>query len=101
MKSILDINSTKKQLAKLTKPIRTHHVLIAFIIITGIIAYTLYTVNNVLSQPSDEQYTAEQQKNAISTKFDEDTIDKVNKLKNRQENSSNELPPGRINPFTE
>lgn len=98
---MIDIKNIQKKVAKSLRPIATHHIFIVFVFVISFIAYTLYTVDSVLSQPPDAQYASDQQSEAISTKFDEKTIDKVNMLKNRQENSSTELPTGRINPFTE
>lgn len=78
-----------------------HHAFIAFVVIMGYMIYTVYSINSILSQTDDTTYRAEQLNKASSYNFDTETIDKIKKLKSRQQSSEVGLPSGRINPFTE
>jgi hypothetical protein len=49
----------------------------------------------------DEAYRTTKQSESVKTKFDEETINKLDRLNARQEQMTLELPAGRINPFVE
>jgi hypothetical protein len=84
------------------KPILKHFPVIIFVLIAGFLIYGVLTVTQILNRPIDQAYLDEQQKNNALTRFDEQTIEKVKNLKNRQENPNLTLPGNkRINPFTE
>lgn len=93
--------SLKSQLSSLSQLIARHHVIIFLVISLGSLTYAVYTVNQTLSMPTDSNYQTEQLSKSISTRFDENTIDKVNQLRSRQEAAAVRLPGGRINPFNE
>ncbi|HEX6258117.1 MAG TPA: hypothetical protein VFZ48_01400 [Candidatus Saccharimonadales bacterium] len=89
------------QVAALTRPIRKHHALLFILAALFIMIFSVYNVNQILSQPEDAQYRTEAETKSVRTNFDQATIDKINQLKERQEGSALNLPSGRINPFRE
>lgn len=69
--------------------------------ITGFMIFAIVSINHTISNTVDEEYEQTKQAEVINTRFDTATIEKINQLKSRQENSSLNLPSGRRNPFTE
>lgn len=61
---------------------------------------SVQTVGNILEKPSDSAYEQTELSESVNqAKFDEATIQKIEALRSSQENSSLDLPSGRINPF--
>lgn len=96
-----NLSSLKDSILSPIFQILKHHAIIAILIVLGVMIFTVYSVGQFIALPSDEQYRAEQLATKAKTKFDEETILKVERLNARQENASLSLPSGRINPFTE
>lgn len=71
------------------------------VLVLSALIYSILSVNLILGTPSDAAYRAEREAESFSTRFDKNTIEKIDSLKNRQEAGSVELPGGRINPFAE
>jgi len=71
-----------------------------FIVITvGVLVFCILLLNNIMNQPLNNGiYTST---NGTTT-FDQATINRLNKFKTSNENSSDQaLPSGKINPFSE
>lgn len=83
------------------KKILSKHLIIVILLSLFALLYAVYSVNQLLSTPDDEAYRAERQADTVKTRFDQDTIDKLDQLRARQEQASLKLPSGRINPFVE
>jgi 5,10-methenyltetrahydromethanopterin hydrogenase len=86
---------------KLVAPVVRHHIIIAVLIISGVLMYAVVSVNQILSAPTDQEYLAERSKESIQTRFDEETISRIEQLRDREQNPSLGLPGGRISPFVE
>lgn len=97
----LSLMSVKRILEGFLRPIRKYHITIVVVTALGVMIWVVFTVNSILSQPSDETYQQEAQQKAVKANFDQSTIDTINKLRERQENDPATLPGGRINPFSE
>lgn len=91
-----------KQSVRSFIPILRHHFFVVSIIILGFLIYSVWAVDQILSQPSDEAYRNEKQAAASKATFDQPTIEKIQVLKKSSEPFSPSLPAnGRINPFAE
>lgn len=75
--------------------------IIFVVVVLAALIYSIYSVNLILSTPSDSEYRAKKEAESFSTRFDEATIKKIDALKGRQEAGNIDLPGGRINPFAE
>jgi hypothetical protein len=100
MKSI-NLVAITRVLKKFSAIIERYHVTIIIVIVFGTLIAVVANVNNILSQPPDEEYRTQAQKRALHTNFDQETIQAIQNLRARQENASYALPPGRNNPFDE
>lgn len=89
-----------RSLRKIFYPIVKHHAIlfVLFALVSMIVA--VYITNNILSQPPDEEYRRAAEEQAVQTNFDQDTIRRINNLRERGETGGTSLPSGRINPFT-
>lgn len=98
-KNKTSLNSTelKKYGLKTISPIIKHRAIIAFIVGGSFLAFSLFTVQNILLNASD--LADEGSLKTISTNFNDETIEKVNDLKARSESTDLSLPKGDINPF--
>jgi hypothetical protein len=102
MKSSIRLSGIVKAFKGQFKPLLKHINTIVFVIIAGFLIFGVYSVSQILNQPTDLLYLEEQQKTTVRSRFDETTIQKVKALKNRQEDSSLDLPVNqRVNPFRE
>lgn len=98
MKNVNFIAITRS-LKKVLSVIERYHVTIIIVIVFGTLIAVVARVNNILSQPPDEEYRSQAQQKSLRTNFDEETIKAIQNLRARQENTSFTLPPGRNNPF--
>jgi len=74
------------------------NVTIFIVIVVGILVFCILILNGIMNKPPDINNDS----NTSTTKFDQTTINRLNKFKTSSENSSNQvLPSGRINPFSE
>lgn len=89
------------QLKLLTNKVLAHYAIITFIIAMLTLIYCVYTIQIIVSQPSDEQYRQAQLQKNTKTSFDKDTIQKIKDLRTTTDNQPIVLPAGRINPFLE
>jgi hypothetical protein len=85
----------------ISKKILRKSLIIIILLSLFTILYAVYSVNQLLNVPDDEAYRTEKQSDSVRTRFDQDTISKLDRLRARQEQSSPSLPAGRINPFVE
>ena len=102
--SDLNINlvTIKRQLASVVSPIVQHRTLIVILVALLAVIITVYKMQAILTQTEDQAYYSESKsKNAVKTHFDQDTINKIEKLEDPEASSGlPDLPSGRINPFT-
>ncbi|PLS80596.1 hypothetical protein CYG49_05000 [Candidatus Saccharibacteria bacterium] len=97
----LDLKQLPEQLKQLSQPVVKHHVIIAVMILLVFLIVVIFRVNQIISTTTDSAYADEQRAKSVRTVFDEKTIEKINQLKSRQENTQLQLPSSRYNPFTE
>jgi hypothetical protein len=90
-----------RSLKKIFEIVQKHHVIIIFVIVFSTLIAIVANVNAILSQPPDENYRLQAEQRSIHTNFDQETIKSIHKLRERQENATLTLPPGRNNPFAE
>jgi hypothetical protein len=105
MKLGLDVHSLKTLLAKF-KPIARHHYFIVTVLLFGSLAFAIFTVNETLNMPTDSTYYDEKLKSTIGRKFNQNTKDTIEKIKQLQRSTDpsspdQPFPEGRINPFAE
>jgi hypothetical protein len=86
------------QLKSASQPIAKHHAVIVAVLFLGFLTYAVFTVSQILLS-NDQSMDAEAQKQAITTNFDQKTIDQIQQLKSRQQSTDLSLPEGHINPF--
>lgn len=100
--SSINLLTIKRQLAKLLAPIVKHRTLIVILLALLSIIITVYKMEGILTKTEDQNYYSQSRnKNAVKTHFDQETIDKIQKLHDPLTNHSvPNLPSGRINPFT-
>jgi hypothetical protein len=84
----------------ITRLIHRYHVVLFSIVILGGVAFMVLSLNNIIISSSE---TATDYTPAGTTfSFDQATIDQIDSLKSRDQNSANlDLSSGRSNPFVE
>lgn len=88
------------------KPLSRHHYFFAVIILLGILGWGIFSVNDTLGLPTDDEYRLQQMQSTIGTKFNQGTKEIIAKIESLQKSGGANsplppLPPGRINPFAE
>lgn len=83
------------------KIIFAHYGIISFLLAMGALIYCVYTIQLIMSTPSDQAYRDEQLQKNTKTSFDKKTIEQVKRLRTTEDTNPEPLPSGRINPFTE
>jgi hypothetical protein len=101
MKSSLDIALLQQKITDSFNKILRYHLIVSIVVVALFLMYAVITVNMILNNTTDPEYVAQQQAKGLKTQFDDETITKINDLKRRQENTSIQLPDGRLNPFSE
>lgn len=96
-----DLGSQFEPVVDVLKKIGAHHAIIIILLGLFAIVYAVYSINQVLTLTDDEAYRTTKQSESVKTKFDEETISKLDRLNARQEQMTLDLPTGRINPFVE
>ncbi|HET8690192.1 MAG TPA: hypothetical protein VFL81_02045 [Candidatus Saccharimonadales bacterium] len=86
------------QLKQATQPVIKHHAVIIAVLFLGFLAYSVFTVSQILLS-DDPSANSQAQEKAITTHFDQSTIDQIEQLKSRQQSTDLSLPSGHINPF--
>jgi hypothetical protein len=90
------------QVKRAFNPILHHHVIIAFVAVVGVLIAAVFTVNSILTQPSDQAYITQQETEGVKTKFDEITMLRIDILSRSNERKVLALPTGRrSSPFIE
>lgn len=98
----LSLKNIQEGLKSTGASLRRRMSIIYVVIVLTALVYSIFSVNQILSTPSDEAYRMKKESESFSTKFDEATIKKIDSLKGRQEVGNTDLPTGiRINPFAE
>lgn len=96
----MDIKDIK--LSTITQPIvkalHRFHVVIFTVVVLGGLSFIILSLYRTTINASD---TSNFSPNESATAFDQDTIDRLEKLKDPKDASSVSLPKGRINPFVE
>lgn len=93
-------SSSGKSLGTIVRPITKHSTIIFIMVALLVAMFCVITVQQLLSVATDSNYETKAAGEAIKTKFDQKTIEKVKNLRARQETAAEALPSGRINPFT-
>lgn len=88
-------------IANLGHSIFAHYGIISFVLAMSILIYCVYTIQLIMSTPTDETYRQEQQQQNTKTSFDKTTIEQIKQLRTTDDKSPIVLPSGRINPFAE
>lgn len=101
-KGSVNVNIDVKAIGKTLAVFFNHHGPVLFIILSfGLLIYSVYTVNNILTSTDDENYRTEKESTTIQTHFEKNVIEKIAQLKADQQSPNITLPTGRINPFSE
>ncbi len=96
-----------KQLPRLLRPLKPllrHHYFISITLLLIIVIVAVFIVNQTFQAPSDDSYRDEKLRAGISGKFDQATIDKIERLQRSSDQATTPvaLPVGiRVNPFVE
>jgi Flp pilus assembly protein TadB len=102
MKLAFSLTGIQDRLRKFGDFLFTHNRMIYFVLFICVLIGAVLGLNLALSTPSDEDYRTERLKDIQSTRFDTDTIQKIQNLNARQQTNTDTLPTGqRINPFGE
>lgn len=75
-----DITAQLQPILRGVQPVLKHHMFIMVLISLGFLIFTVYSINGMLQQPPDEAYRAEQEAKITQTKFDETTIERIERL---------------------
>ena len=86
---------------KLSHSVFAHYGIISFLLAMGTLIYCVYSIQVLMTAPSDTEYRETQLQKNTKTSFDKTTVDQVNQLRTTDDTTSVTLPSGRINPFTE
>jgi hypothetical protein len=97
----LDTKSLLAIVKRVTDPIKAHHALIMFVLLMGVLIYTVISVGAIIQVSDDSEYRAEVEAKSLNTSFDQATIKKVDELRQSDDNTSIILPEGRRNPFVD
>lgn len=87
--------------ASIGRAVFAHYGIISFILAMMTLMYCVYSIQLLMTAPSDTTYRNEQLQKNTKTSFDRKTIEQVNQLRTTDDTTSIMLPSGRINPFTE
>ncbi len=86
---------------KLGHSVFAHYGIISFLLAMATLIYCVYSIQILMTAPSDTEYRDAQLQKNTKTSFDKTTIEQVNQLRTTDDTTSVTLPSGRINPFTE
>jgi hypothetical protein len=95
----LDVQTLKTVAEHIAAPIKSHHALIMFVLLMGVLIYSVYSVSTILQTTDDPDYRVEAEAKSLNTTFDQSTIQKVDELRESDANDPINLPGGRRNPF--
>ena|GEM_PF-6254892 len=87
------------QTPAIIRKIFSHTAMVSLIVISLVTLYSVYLVQQSSTVPPDEEYILELQTKNSFGRFDQATIDKIERLKAPNDAAAAELPNGRINPF--
>ncbi len=89
-----------KNLRRVGHAFIAHSSIIFTILILIVVGYAIVNLNLILNMADDEAYRVQKQSTS-PTRFDTETIERINRLNTGQTSTSRSLPAGRYNPFTE
>lgn len=79
--------------------LKRFHVVIFVVIVFGSLAAAVLILSSIVQSSTD---TSNQDPTRLNTSFDQDTINRIEELRTRDDNQGTApLPDGRINPFVE
>jgi len=97
----LDLKSLGPIVERVISPVKSHHILIMFVLLMGVIIYSVFAVSDIMQTNDDPTYRSEADAKSLTTRFDQQTIKKINNLKESDNNAPINLPGGRRNPFVD
>lgn len=77
----------------------SHFGLVSFLVFSIVILYTIMTIQQILTTPSDQSYKDKATQQNSSTSFDKATIDAIRQLRTTKDQTPPTTPSGRYNPF--
>lgn len=96
------LDKLKGSLRNVGRFMEVHSRMIWFVLMFSVIIGTFISLNLALYRPSDEEYRATKMQELQSSRFDTETIKKIQNLNAREQTNVDALPSGqRINPFGE
>ena len=81
--------------------IKRYNFTLFVVIAVGGLAFAILLLNEILTRPIDNLQPVTTNSTSEIITFDQTTINQLNKLKTSNNNTSQVLPSGRINPFSE
>lgn len=97
----IDRAALLKTFKQITAPIGAHHTVIMFVLLMGVLIYTVLLVSMTLQPTDDSEYRSQVEAQSVTTRFDQDTIKKIDALNQSNANTQIQLPEGRRNPFVD
>lgn len=97
----IDRATLVKTFRRITAPIRTHHTVIMFVLIMSVLIYSVLLVSMTLQPTDDSDYRSQVEATSVTTRFDQETIKKIDALNQSSTNAPIQLPEGRRNPFVD
>lgn len=86
---------------KINHSLFAHYGIISFVLAMSTLIYCVYSIQLLMTAPSDTDYRDQQLQKNTKTSFDKTTIDQVDQLRTTSDSTPITLPSGRINPFSE
>lgn len=86
---------------KIGRTLFARYGIISFLLAMTTLIYCVYSIQLVMSAPTDTEYRDQQLQKNTRTSFDRMTIEEVKKLRTTDDTDPITLPSGRINPFFE
>ena len=101
MKNI-DVNALLAPFKKMSHYFVVHQKIVYFIVGAVVMIAAFISLNLALYQPTDADYRAERESESQSSRFDNETIKKIQDLNASQQTRTDNVPAGlRANPFYE
>ena len=97
----LDTTTLMASLKRVINPVKAHHALIMFVLLMSIIIYSVLSVSAIIQVNDDSEYRLTAASKNLTPNFDQETIKKVDELRQSNDNKSITLPGGRRNPFVD
>lgn len=96
------ISAQLQPIYRSVQPVLRHHMFIVILTSLGFLIFTVYSINNILQQPEDQEYRMAEEAKQSQTKFDQGTIDRIKKLQSSESSDGIDLGKrSRMSPFVE